>query len=478
MSYLKRIEEYQYYENLAKSGKLTLENIFQNKKFIVIARQFPETFVFFLINHVKDFISIAIGEKANATLDEITISLQILIAPSKSFAEFLSQQAFIFNHICNVIFSDNAKSIDFSFIINAVRILTFMINRSHGSILDEIEDSSKFLYNVLTMNTHFIFDDLIQEIESQNKEIILKWIIKFDLPNIIESILINPDLTPFHNRTIIFFQYVLTILKGNPTYISKLKTKIIVDSLFKIAFHSFNSNCLKCFLWFLKNSYCENEENNLLSAIAENLNDLFDVFTIFHNNSSFNSIHYYSLLILSHFIQIVHFNQPIIFELASSLLNQFVNQETNSFLHISYVEYFKQISMFDKEFCEFVNSNDLINLIPLLFSKRKEVFASYWGHLYTISEIINVRVKNRLIEAEADWLNFTRSTLVPMRTKIQIPFKFHPTQKSIQEYYNKSEKHLQDIIDIGLNENPIEIGEYYQFEYEEEEEEEESQYFF
>ena len=118
---------------------LTLEIFFNTPKSPTIARQNNEYITHFLIDHIKEIIEIAIGEKAGAPPNIVNTAMELLLFPSISLLEFLSKNEIIINHIISRMINQEEVNV---FFINAVKILIFIITSSNGTILNQIKDQT------------------------------------------------------------------------------------------------------------------------------------------------------------------------------------------------------------------------------------------------------------------------------------------------------------------------------------------------
>lgn len=438
---------------------LTLEIFFNTPIGPTIARQNNEYITHFLIDHIKEIIEIAIGEKAGAPPNIVNTAMELLLFPSISLLEFLSKNEIIMNHIISRMINQEEVNV---FFINTVKILIFIITSSNGTILNQIKDQTLFLKQILTLNTSKILDDLLFTILNQETKFV-KWINPYEYPPLIDNLLKLPSYSANYNRIIIFHRKLLTIFQNQIPIVEGLESRSICESLVNIGLNFFCLNALKTINFIIGKDTITSDDKKeklegLLAIIDQTMNCYITLLTESKQNDKyfFGPVQKESLSIISYYI--MRGNWPIekvawAFNLANFLWEQFLFNPTNSFLHNSFYFYFCQIAKYEENFIGFILNAGFLQKIPEIFFNQENIPASFFGQLLEISRII-IDKDNGSFVAQAQWFHFVDECYSEKNNILEKKYLYAKPPK--QPYYKEqSDQILRDILDKDLIDNEV-----------------------
>lgn len=455
MSYVQILAFRQEIEHLALNQQLTLQYLFQNPKTCIIAQQGADNLTTFLINNIHPLIEFAIGENKSLNSDELNTCLKFLICSSPKFSENLSRRGEVINHIISLMFNQQNADIYF---INSIHIIIFMIKISQGYILDSISDRTFFLNQVLTLNSSPFFEDLLDAII--RSKYFFNWLLQIDIPQLIGSILANPDMEIFFDKTIRFLEIILKTFKNEIGIIQTLE-KAVYESLINIGVHCLNHRALHCLNFIIQTEENSRDDSLLFEIIQFSFTKIEFYIQILNNSiydqmepNFFQSLQFEvlkNLTFLLHFIEFSPDQIGCFFELASDLWHRFFDQPTNSFLHNSFVSLFKSLMKFPTIFSTFLTANNFMVIIPEICEHKPP--ASYFGQLIELANLINGYIKNdSKIIPDKNWLSFAKRVL---------SLKNHLSPKSYGGILPKSncfedpDKKLRDLLDKNMIETKV-----------------------
>ncbi|OHT01348.1 hypothetical protein TRFO_07581 [Tritrichomonas foetus] len=448
-SFLSQYRSTMEFEKKAQNGRLDMKTIFSNPYSVIAARKWQKYYSEFLQEHFKDFVEIAIGD-VEATSRDIQISMQILYSSIK-YQFFYCKNYEAFDHIWSVAVFSSPPEIYFH---NCISLIHSMVQFSKATVLLYISDPELF-FKELLFSTNSRMNEILETIY-ENEDFFINWAPTFDIFSPIKEILSNP-VYKSQSKAIFLYELLLKLYSSNFSFLEKLIVPDIGQNLIDIGLKSSNYKGFVAFRKMLKCIYVDNykipiphlakhhsdnqnQGQAFLDIIYENFNSLLDLFV---RDYFFGPLQKEALYIIIDFIEFGRTFIPAFSHLATHLLHEFLKQQTNSFLHNSYLDYIKKLIYFEKEFREFVFSSDILNIIPAVFSKRKEIIATYWLQLYYLSEIIDTKIAD-YIDPCSKWVKYVSRHLVPYLSFVREPINNMPKIK-----HDEMEKHLKNSIQAG-----------------------------
>lgn len=362
----------------------------------------------YIIKHIKEIIEIAIGKTAPTDPNDEKQCINIL-TKSPVIKDYFNKTPELFNYLINSFSTDEYNYLPL------LNLLQGVIEKSTGSCLSLIRDSSTFFQMLLNLLPISYINSFLLDLFSHPYKNIVKWTVEIEADKHLYPFLFEEE--PKMVCALSILNKLVNIFPSKSEPMKRITSKTVLSQIFsagidaptnEAAYAAFRLIVTVC-------NQCDIEEE--LSEVIEFLDSKTDQITRYIvNGREFTKDKSALCELLNAVITVNPAVIPQILEMVNYLFDTFFKVRTNSFLHLTFFSIFETISKSDQEsFSQFVSSQKVVDRLLEMEEKREtDLMAAFWGFLTKMEIILRETVKD-----DERFDNFVSEKLVPRQSIIE-----------------------------------------------------------
>lgn len=386
-------------ENEIEDNKLSLEDILSKVNLSIILNQKLPKLTNFLILHVRDIIEYSFIKDTDEIIKNNAYSILLDFQPVRNI---ICKDPNLINLIIKSYLDDNKNT------ISLLNLLRRIVESSNALALHQIDQSSAFFQNLLNnLDKIYVREFLIFLVSHPSLAPFRKWLLDINANDLFYQKL-NEDQSNFTQEKVLLIlsKYILVVDKISQV-LQKLASKSKISYILNLGLNNSKISLSKesfKYIYTLCQSISDSERmkssmSEIRTLLSENCEKLCN---FVQRDHQFHGDKQYAIELI---ILVVSFKtdaEKYIFNFAHFLFDLFIELKTNTFLHRSFLRFFRVLTAFKLDFARFVNSSKLMNRIVSLVDQKDSLLSSYWGHIYKISSILNKLIEDKQCDLEFD----------------------------------------------------------------------------
>lgn len=415
--------------SLLESPDCTLLQLVKDDGFLLgLKRQMPKL-MDFVINHIEEFIQIALAltENDNPALQrtcfQAVVQAQTQSQASQSFADRLIDSPQLLNFLNQFLLSDNfSKNSSAAF----QRIFQFLIQASEFELLPNFPESNTLFTKLLKHTNHTAILLLLEFITEKSGEALVSAFLE---SNKATEVLLNKIFQSTNEAQNEKLYLLLTnIILGigqdssllspfeDSTIMGKIFQKIVTNTCPHTAARAIN-------FWYELTAIFDNDEDlsddPLYDAVyGMILRKIPEICEFIGSSKPFLADKFMAVeLINTLVVQKNEITQPFK-DMIKKLFDQVLEYPAHTIMHRCFLSLFNTLIVQDETGClEIINEANMRQRIIAAFEQRNKIAASYWGILYNMSNKIIDHFREQT-ESDANWTLFCNTVIYEMKETI------------------------------------------------------------
>ena len=395
--------------SLLEQEDCNLIDIIKDENFKVALKKQVPHLLDFLVNHIGEITDLALGvtQSSFAGAQEVCFSL-IVIQMHALTSRLVINPEFLTK--LNTFISGPDELTTTSAAVFS-RILQFIIQASNCAVLDRFPERESLFGKLLRHIKFSSVTDLLVFMTEDRR----KGMITFLEDNNITDVLLQSicDDPLVNEKIFLFMANVVSFVEFDSVLLSPFERPETMTMIFDMAMNSCPHVSSKVFnLLFEVAAQCDSEEEDPLYVTVFKflLAKVPEICDFVLRDTPFLEVKT-SAMELINMVVIPPSELPqCVVDLCEKLFDMVFTNPANTFLHSAFLSLFDTITMDPARATELVEKAQMRKKIVEAYKKKGEVFASYWGMLYTLATKISSKFDNEE-QTDEEWREFVADTL-------------------------------------------------------------------
>ena len=367
----------------------------------------------YFVDNSSELLKIALGNRVTDNIKDRQICKTILMTPIMSFSKAVVKSQGFLDTLTSFIYSDLVN--DYFSASMFSRLFQFFVQDATASFMIDIDNCAGFLtallshINISPLSNLFLF-------LSDSSDIALVTI--FEQSEIVSELVgqISDD-----SKGAVVLECLISIIVNSESdsHVFDIVLKqSCIEKVFQIGMSSTNkkvsSNAFNLLLQICSNDKAYPEEESSFSSVLSIMEShIPQICNFIMSSGSFLEPKFHCVELIAGLVLSYENSPACIEDTIKYLFNQMFLKPFHSFLHRSFITLFEAFYTVAEDSNKLIEECNMKNRIIQAFESKNETRASYWGYLYTLS--------NLLSENDTDdkaWEFFYASTILNIKKHI------------------------------------------------------------